>query len=113
VGSARCAALWQAALVYLRVGLPSDDYSRTLRYAVLLELDPVAGWALLGLPTGFMRDQVADRLAAPIALALGQVAGARLRVAAAVLPGQGRLAGPMPTLAEVLAAQHGDPGQGG
>jgi hypothetical protein len=79
-----------------------------LRYAVLLELDPVSGWALLGLPTDFMREQVAGRLAAPIGAALGQICGAGINVTAIVLPGQGRLAGNRPTLASLLAQRDAD-----
>jgi hypothetical protein len=96
---------WQAALVYLRVGLPPEDYSRILRYAAMLELDPAGGWALLGLPTDHMREQVEARLAAPISQALAQICGRTIRVVAVVLPGQGRLGGGMPTLAEQLAAR--------
>ena len=100
---ADCGRVWQAALVHLRIGLPADDYTRVLRYAVLLELDPISGWALLGLPTDFMREQVAGRLAGPIGVALGQIYGAGINVTAIVLPGQGRLAGNRPTLASLLA----------
>ncbi|HMA36679.1 MAG TPA: hypothetical protein VKY74_19650, partial [Chloroflexia bacterium] len=99
LSEADCGRVWQAALVYMRTGLPADDYSRILRYAVLLELDPASGWALIGLPTDYMREQVAGRLAGAIALGLSQICGATVRVAAALLPGQGRLAGSMPTLA--------------
>jgi hypothetical protein len=103
LNEADCGRTWQAALVHLRIGLPAEDYTRVLRYAVLLELDPVSGWALLGLPTDFMREQVAGRLAAPIGAALGQICGASINLAAIVLPGQGRLAGNRPTLASLLA----------
>jgi hypothetical protein len=103
-----CGRTWQAALVHLRIGLPADDYTRVLRYAVLLELDPVSGWALLGLPTDFMREQVAGRLATPIGAALGQICGAGINVTAIVLPGQGRLAGNRPTLASLLAQRAAD-----
>ena len=104
---------WQAALVYLRVGLPSEDYSRVLRYAAMLELDPASGWALLGLPTDHMREQVEARLAAPVGQALGQVCGRAMRVVAVVLPGQGRLGGGVPTLAERLAARSRGAEEGG
>jgi hypothetical protein len=103
LNEADCARVWQAALVHLRIGLPADDYTRVLRYAVLLELDAVSGWALLGLPTDFMREQIAGRLAGPIGVALGQICGAGINVTAIVLPGQGRLAGNRPTLASLLA----------
>jgi hypothetical protein len=108
LNEADCGRTWQAALVHLRIGLPADDYTRVLRYAVLLELDPVSGWALLGLPTDFMREQVAGRLAAPIGAALGQICGAGINVTAIVLPGQGRLAGNRPTLASLLAQRDAD-----
>jgi hypothetical protein len=110
LNEADCGRVWQAALVHLRIGLPVDDYARVLRYAVLLELDAVSGWALLGLPTDFMREQVARRLAGPIGIALGQICGAGINVTAIVLPGQGRLAGNRPTLASVLA-QRGEGAQ--
>ena len=103
LNEADCARVWQAALVHLRIGLPADDYTRVLRYAVLLELDAVSGWALLGLPTDFMREQIAGRLAGPIGVALGQICGTGINVTAIVLPGQGRLAGNRPTLASLLA----------
>jgi hypothetical protein len=105
LSEADCARTWQAALVHLRMIVPSDDYSRILRYAVLVELDRAAGWVLLGLPADYMREQVERRLAGPIAQALGQVCGTPVRVAAAVLPGQGRLAGAKPTLQEWLAGR--------
>jgi hypothetical protein len=110
LNEADCARVWQAALVHLRIGLPADDYTRVLRYAVLLELDAVSGWALLGLPTDFMREQIAGRLAGPIGVALGQICGAGINVTAIVLPGQGRLAGNRPTLASLLA-QRGEGAQ--
>jgi hypothetical protein len=110
LNEADCARVWQAALVHLRIGLPADDYTRVLRYAVLLELDAVSGWALLGLPTDFMREQIAGRLAGPIGVALGQICGAGINVTAIVLPGQGRLAGNRPTLASLLA-QRGEAAQ--
>ena len=103
LNEADCGRVWQAALVHLRIGLPVDDYTRVLRYTVLLELDPISGWALLGLPTDFMREQIAGRLAGPIGVALGQICGAGIKVTAVVLPGQGRLAGNRPTLASLLA----------
>ncbi|MGI8586736.1 MAG: hypothetical protein ACR2M0_03495 [Chloroflexia bacterium] len=105
MSEADCAHLWQTALIHLRVGLPIEDYTRILRYAVLLELDTVSGWALFGLPTDFMRDQVAGRLAGPISIAFGQVCGTTLHIAAAVHSGQGRLAASGPTLAALLAAR--------
>lgn len=98
-----CGRLWQTALLHLRYSLSPDEYSRTLRYAVLLELDPTTGWALLGLPTDYMREQVAQRLAAPIAAVLSGLCGAGVRVVAVVLPGQGHLGGAMPTLGALLA----------
>ena len=95
--------IWQAALLNLRITLPGDDYNKTLRYATLLELDRVGGWALLGLPNEYLCEQVRSKLAAPVKAALRQVCGVAVDVAAAVAPGQGRLAGSAPTLSEVLA----------
>jgi hypothetical protein len=103
---------WRAALVLLRTGLPAEAYRATLQYARLLELDRAAGWALLGLPTDFMRDQVAGALGDAIGGALSSVCQAPIRVVAATLPGQGPLAPPLPTLAAILAAR-GRPDPGG
>jgi hypothetical protein len=94
--------VWQAAMTVLRAHLPGADQRRMLGYAVLLELDTVAGWALVGVPNAGLREQVAAQLAGEIGLALGQVTGQPVRVAVAVLAGGGPLGGPPPTLAAVL-----------
>ena len=94
--------MWQAALLVLRAQAQGADLHRALRYAVLLELDAVAGWALLGVPNAGLRDQLQAHLAGAIGDALGQVTGRRLRVVVAVLAGGGRPAAPQPTLAGML-----------
>ena len=94
--------VWQAATLVLRAQAPGADLHRALRYAVLLELDPVAGWALLGVPNAGLRDQLQARVTGAISDALGQVTGGRIRVAVTLLAGGGRLSAPPPTLADVL-----------
>ena len=94
---------WQAALAVLRARLPADDVRQALRYTVLLELDPVAGWALIGVPNAGLVPPIRDRLCAPIEEALLLVQGRPLRIAVTVLAA----GGPLPTLTGVLAGDQG------
>jgi hypothetical protein len=94
--------VWQAALGVLRGLVAAEAMQRTLRYVVLLELDPAGGWALLGAPNVAVREQVTRQLAGAVAAALGQVAGVSLGVAVTLLPAGGGRAGAVPTLADVL-----------
>jgi hypothetical protein len=71
--------VWQAALAVLRGVVAAEAMQRTLRYVVLLELDPVGGWALLGAPNVAVREQVERQLAGAVATALGQVRGVQGR----------------------------------
>jgi hypothetical protein len=92
--------VWQAALAVVRGSVPAEAMQRTLRYVVLLEVDPVGGWALLGAPNVAVREAVARTLTGPVAAALSAVAGTPLRVAVTLLPAGGaRAAGAVPTLA--------------
>ncbi len=95
--------LWQQVLIRARCSLPANDYSRILRYALLLDLDLATGRALVGVPTDYMRAEIAGRLAAPLGAILGQVYGQSLQIVAAILPGAGRLGGPLPRLPTLAA----------
>jgi hypothetical protein len=94
--------VWQAALAVLRETVAAEAMQRTLRYVVLLELDPVGGWALLGAPNVAVREQMERQLAGVVATALGQVRGVALRVAVVLVPAGGARAGAVPTLASVV-----------
>ena len=101
-------ARWHAVLARLRASVPAAEYNRVLRYALLLEVDPGRGWALVGVPHAGLQAPLAQEFGPALTALLSAAWATPLQLAVAVLPGQGRLAAPRPTLTALLAA--GDAG---
>jgi len=101
--SSEAARIWKTAELCLRVTVPTDEYTRLIRYARLLEIDEASGWALLGLPSEHMRKEVEIRLRDVIGAVLSQTCRRTIKLLIITLPGQGPQAGTIPTLARLLA----------
>jgi hypothetical protein len=94
---------WQTAMVHLRLCLPAEMYTETLRYVQLRELDIARGWALLRVPNPRIQARLQrSPLAEGLQEALRSVCGQEMQVAVVVAS----LEEP-PTLDDVLARQPG------